>query len=245
MAIQIDNSRWQKAQAFEQTYWDVMNVTELLRICAEKPQFLGLLSENHLAELLVDKDVLEIGCGPLGVALASFHKHKSKIKKLQKVEPLPRIQVKSTDAAKEDWASELVSWVAGLSNEGDYVQIPGEEITFLNEFDTVINFNVLDHVNEPQKVIASAFRALRSGGSILVGVDCLSVVGRLRFELLTRQTMRESILVEAHPHSFLPRHVLGMLRDAGFQNAQCFGLPNKLKQFIGSHYRPAFIGIKP
>lgn len=245
MSDRIETSRWKQAQASEQIYWDSLNVAELLRICAEKPPFLALFSDVALAELFESKDVLEIGCGPLGVALASFYRYKSKIKSLQKVEPLPRIEVKDTEAAKEEWASEFVSWVEALSNEGEYLQIPGEAISFSSEYDTVIIYNVLDHVHAPQKVLATAHQALRSGGKILVGVDCLSVIGRLRFELITRRTMKGSILVDAHPYSFVPEHVLNLLREAGFQDVQCLGVPGKLKQFLGGHYRPAFIGTKP
>jgi SAM-dependent methyltransferase len=245
MSGQIKFDRWLQAQASEKIYWDTLNVSELLRICAEKPPFLDLLGANELSELFDRKDVLEIGCGPLGVALASFYPFKYRINHLHKIEPLPRLVIKETAAASEEWASQFVSWVDILSNEGMYLQKPGEDIRFSNEYDTVITYNVLDHVHTPEKIIATAFEALRSHGKILIGVDCLSVLGRLKFELLTRNTMKGTVLVEAHPHTFIPRHVLKLLNDTGFKNVHCVGAPSKLKQFMGSHYRPAFIGTKP
>lgn len=245
MSSLITKNRWQQAQKSEQKYWDVLDVPELLRICAEKPEFLRLLSESKLGELFVDKTVLEIGCGPLGVALASFFREKEKIRRLVKVDPLPRIYVRETSAAREEWASEFVAWVTRLSMDGEYLQKPGEEINFRGEFDTVVTYNVLDHVHSPREVIASAYRALSKGGKILVGVDCLSLVGRLKFEYLTRRSMRGSVLVEAHPHTFLPGYVIRMMQDEGFKKVHCFGAPNILRRAIGSHYRPAFVGEKP
>lgn len=245
MTNKIESSHWKKAQVSEQTYWDKLNVNELLRICAEKPLFLALFSDTTLEKLFDNKDVLEIGCGPLGISLASFYKHKKKLNSLQKIDPLPRIEIKNTEAAKEDWASDFVSWVEKLSNEGSYLQIPGEDISFSNEFGTVISYNVLDHVNAPQRVLASAYRALQSGGKILVSVDCMSTLGRLRFEMITRRIMKGTVLVDAHPHSFISNQVLQLMREAGFQNLQCLGVPGKFKQLFGSHYRPAFLGNKP
>jgi 2-polyprenyl-3-methyl-5-hydroxy-6-metoxy-1,4-benzoquinol methylase len=245
MTDQVATSRWKQAQVSEQSYWDVMNVAELLRICAEKPEFLNLFSEAALTELFADKAILEIGCGPLGIGLASFYKHKDKMKRYVKVEPLPRINIKDTCAATEEWATEFVSWVTSLSNEGEYIQKPGEDIDYQSQFDTVVTYNVLDHVNSPEQVIAAAYRTLRSGGKVLVGVDCMSFLGRIQFEHITRRIMRGSVLVEAHPHTFHPAHVLKMMIEGGFQDVQCIGVPSKLRQVIGSHFRPAFIGIKP
>ena len=76
--------------------------------------------------------------------------------------------------------------------------------------------------------------ALRPGGTLLVGVDCLSLVGRLRFEHITRRTHKGQILVEAHPHSFRPRQVARMIERAGFTMRGSYGLPDRLRDLIGS-----------
>lgn len=240
----VTSERWQRAQASEQQYWDGLDVTELLRICAEKPAFLKHLDPAIQAALFDGREVLEIGCGPLGVGLASFYPGKASMRRFVKVEPLPRVMVSATGAAREPWAAPFVDWVAGLADEGEYLQIPGEALDFDAAFDTVVTYNVLDHVQAPGGILAGAYRALRPGGRILVGVDCLSVIGRLRFEHLTRRRLAGTILVEAHPHTFLPDHVLGMMAAAGFTGLSCRGLPGRLRRVAGSGYRPAFLGEK-
>lgn len=240
----VTSERWRRAQESEQQYWDGLDVTELLRICAEKPAFLKYLDADILAALFDGREILEIGCGPLGVGLASFYPGKAAIRRLVKVEPLPRVAVSATGAAREPWAAPFVAWVAGLADEGEYVQMPGEALDFEADFDTVVTYNVLDHVQAPGQILGAACRALRPGGRILVGVDCLSVVGRLRFEHLTRRRLAGSILVEAHPHTFLPDHVIAMMAAAGFAGLSCRGLPGRLRRIAGSGYRPAFLGEK-
>jgi SAM-dependent methyltransferase len=240
----ISPDRWTVAQAAELRYWQSLDLREILRICAEKPDFLALLDDQVQYELFTRKEVLEIGCGPLGLSLASFSRHKTGLKRLVKAEPLPPLPTQATRAAGEGWASPFIAWVEQLAAEGEYLQCPGEELVFDGEFDTVVTYNVLDHVRAPQAILRNAYKALRPGGNLLVGVDCLSMVGRWRFEWLTRRTHKGSILVEAHPHTFLPRDVASMIEAAGFQMLALHGLPSRLRGFAGHHTRPAFLARK-
>jgi hypothetical protein len=66
-------------------------------------------------------------------------------------------------------------------------------------------------------------------------------VGRFRFEHVTRRTARGSILVDAHPHSFLDSHVRAMIARAGFEAVESFGIPSTLRRWLGGSYRPAFL----
>ena len=183
----VSRERWRCAQASEQEYWARLDVGELLRVCAEKPDFLQLFPPARLAALFDGRDVLEIGCGPLGLCLASFYPEKGRLGRLLKIEPLPRLRLADTAAAHEAWARPFVAWVEKLTEEGDYVHGEGETVAEDSRFDTVVIFNVLDHVRSPIEVLRRAYRALRPGGMILLGVDCLSVLGRMRFEHLTRR----------------------------------------------------------
>jgi SAM-dependent methyltransferase len=244
MSQAISAERWERAQAAELDYWRGMNLSELLRILAEKPEFLALIDDARLAALFRGKEVLEIGCGPLGIAIASFYRDKSAIRRLVKLEPLPRVALMDTSLAQNDWAAKLVEWADELAREGDYLQRPGEALGFASEFDTVVTYNVLDHVRDPLAILRNAHKALKPGGAVLVGVDCLSVAGRLRFEQFTRRRQPGSLLVEGHPHSFLPAHMEALLREAGFGAVESFGLPGRLRLLVGSHFRPAFLARK-
>ena len=244
MTAAVTRDRWTAAQAAELSYWRSLDLREILRICAEKPEFLALLDDPTQRALFQDKDVLEIGCGPLGLSVVSFSRHKAGIRRLVKAEPLPRLPLRETRLAEDAWAAPFLQWVEGLAAEGEYVQTPGEDLGFEACFDTVVTYNVLDHVREPQTILRNAARALRPGGKLLVGVDCLSVVGRWRFELLTRRTHRGTILVEAHPHTFLPEAVARMIERAGFRMSAIAGVPGLLRRLAGSHSRPAFLAAK-
>ena len=241
---EITQERWLAAQVAESKYWDGLSITEILRICAEKPAFLDLVGDQIVPSLFEQKEILEIGVGPLGISLASFYANKHNIKRLVKVEPLERRLITESSLMRETWTRTFLEWVHFLSEEGEYIQLTGEQMDYNQEFDTVIIYNVLDHVKEPLSILKNAYNALRKAGEILVGVDCRSVLGRIKFEYILRKTHKGEILVEAHPHTFLPRHVVRMLNETGFQEVQTIGVPGLMRRFAGTTYRPAFIGKK-
>lgn len=236
--------RWTAAQASELLYWRSLDLREVLRICAEKPDFLALLDEATQRDLFDGKEVLEVGCGPLALSLVSFSRAKGGVRRLVKAEPLPQLPISETRLKDDAWAAPFLAWIEGLAAEGEYVQMPGEELGFQAEFDTVVTYNVLDHVRDPLSILHNAWRALRPDGRLLVGVDCLSVLGRWRFEMITRRTHKRQVLVEAHPHTFLPDHVARMIEKAGFRILGRFGEPTRLRGLIGRHSRPAFLAVK-
>lgn len=237
--------RWQHAQRTELSYWQGMTLAEILHICGDIRGFLEQLGQASLVRLFDDKDVLEIGCGPLGLSLGCFYQNKRKIRRLVKIEPLPQVNLDETPVRNADWAWPFVTWVAGLASEGDYVCQAGEELGFAAEFDTVITYNVIDHVQNPRAVVQSAFAALRGGGTLLLVVDCMSLVGRLKFEHYTRRVARGSILVDAHPHSFRVQHVTALLRDVGFAEIESLSAPGFSQRLIGRAGRIGFLARRP
>ncbi len=241
---EVTIERWKEAQSAEALYWRGLNAMELLRICSEKPIFLFVIGDGHCEALFDNKHILEIGVGPLGLSVASFYRHKDRIRKLVKVDPLPRVKLSETGLSNENWAAPFVQWVDGLTNEGEYKQMPGEDLDFVEAFDCVIIYNVLDHVRDPQRIVSNAYRALRPGGNIVIGVDCLSVIGRLKFETYIRRAFKGSILAEAHPHTFLPSHIKRMMKLAGCDDVESYGVPGLFHRWLGSHTRPGFIGKK-
>jgi SAM-dependent methyltransferase len=244
MAAAVTRERWQEAQGAELSFWKEMEFYELLKASAEKAEFWSLFEPAQLAALLEGKDVLEIGCGPLGLSVASFSGLSRTIRRLVKTDPLPHLDVRTTRPGNAQWAERFLGWTEELAGEGEYMQVAGEDLPFDAAFDTVITYNVLDHVRAPETIIENARRALRPGGSLVVGVDCLSWLGRARFELITRRTERGTILVNAHPHTFLPHHVSAMIQRAGLRLVGIHGVPGTLRRLAGSHFRPAFVATK-
>jgi hypothetical protein len=72
MAAAVTTERWQQAQGAELSFWKEMDFYELLKACAEKAEFWSRFEPAQLSGLFSGKDVLEIGCGPLGLSVVSF-----------------------------------------------------------------------------------------------------------------------------------------------------------------------------
>ena len=244
MTAAVTTERWQEAQGAELSFWKEMEFYELLKACAEKAEFWSRFAPAELSGLVEGKDVLEIGCGPLGLSVVSFSGLSGAVRRLVKTDPLAHLEVRATRPGGTQWAERFLGWIEDLAGEGEYVQVAGEDIAFDAAFDTVITYNVLDHVRAPHEIIENARRALRPGGSLIVGVDCLSWLGRIRFELITRRTARGTILVNAHPHTFLPHDVLAMIERAGLRLTAAYGVPGPLRRLAGRHFRPAFVATR-
>ncbi|HEX2116274.1 MAG TPA: class I SAM-dependent methyltransferase [Alphaproteobacteria bacterium] len=243
MAAAVTTERWRKAQGAELCFWKEMELYELIKACAEKAEFWSRFDAAEIADLLAARDVLEIGCGPLGLSVVSFSDAEPP-RKLVKTDPLTRLPVRDTRPALARSATRFIDWVEEMAESGDYLQIAGEDLAFDSAFDTVIAYNVLDHVRSPLLILENARRALRPGGRLILGVDCLSWLGRLRFEWITRRLARGTILVDAHPHTFLPRDVIGMIEAAGLKLTAMRGVPRWVGRFAGRHFRPAFVATK-
>ena len=239
----VEVARWQEAQEAEQSYWKSIDLPELLRIVAEKPAFLKLLPQEG-KDLFAGKDVLELGCGPLGLGVVNFFLKGGPVRRLVKVDPLPYMEMSNIPLLQQSGVESLFAWLQKIGDVGDYQQVMGEESAYHQEFDTVVSYNVLDHVQDPLKIVNNGYQALKKGGKMVIGVDCLSVLGRLRFEFVTRRLHKNGVGVLAHPHTFWPGHLVKMMEEAGFEDISILGKPSLARVIAGSHSRPAFIGTK-
>lgn len=240
----VSKTRWGEAQSAEASFWQGIEVRGLLRICATHSDYICAIGSERTSLLFDDKEVLEIGCGPLGISIASLYHGKQRLRRLVKSDPLPQIRLRNTPAAMDDWAHPFVAWLDQLSQEGKYIQQPGEELRFREEFDTVITCNVIDHVRDPLGVLKAGHAALRSGGKILLAVDCFSLLGRWRFDYYTRRVYKDSILVGAHPHSFDPKRVVALMQSAGFRDVACLSPRSRIQNLLGHAYFASFVGQK-
>jgi SAM-dependent methyltransferase len=240
----VTRERWTEAQAAEARFWQGIEARGLLRICTSLSNFVYAIGNDRMSSLVDDKAVLEIGCGPLGISLVSLYHEKRRLRRLVKSDPLPQMDLIHTPAATDDWARPFVNWIEELAREGDYVQQPGEELRFKEEFDTVIIYNVIDHVRDPLGVLQAGHAALRSGGRILLAVDCFSFLGRLRFDYYMRRAYRGSILVDAHPHSFDPKRAIALMQSAGFRDVVCLSPRSRIQNMLGHAYFASFVGQK-
>lgn len=245
MTAAVDDSRWQEAQHAEGGFWEGATLGVLLRICGDLHGQIDKLPARRQHELFAGKRVLEIGCGPLGLALACFSEAADDIAELVKLDPLPLLSLDSLPAARDPRAEPFLSWAKAHAERGRYLQSSGEAFGEAEAFDCVVSHNVLDHVRDPAAILGNAYKALKPGGVLLLWVDCMSLLGRLRFELLVRRQQPDSILVKAHPFTFLPEQVAALLRRSGFSEIEIEGAPHGIGRYLARQSRPLFIARKP
>ncbi len=98
------------------------------------------------------RSYLEIGCGT-GYVLAGVH---------------------SRFAAVDLWASEIFTAGLGFAAQrvpsATFMQMDARRIPFVEEFDVVGAFDVVEHIREDTWVLAQAFKALKPGGCLLLTV---------------------------------------------------------------------------
>jgi SAM-dependent methyltransferase len=176
--------RWEGAQHAEKRYWKSRDnwIND------------GQSNEKYWAEMLrygfgidydffLDKDVLEIGCGPAGV-IFSLKNTKSRTG----LEPMDL-----NEFIKEDWKK-------GLVRQGVGENMPFEN----NSFDIVLCFNALDHCLDPDKVIHEIHRVLREGAEFLLWLHVL----RNQYKFLESFLNK---IDSPHPNHFTVNDVLTLI----------------------------------
>jgi ubiquinone/menaquinone biosynthesis C-methylase UbiE len=176
------NDRWKKAQKAERKFWGVRESysNENLERLWGKMIYDGL---NLDYQFFVNKDVLEIGCGPNGIIY--YLNAKSKIG----LEPM----------AMNDL---IQDWKKSILRNGTGENLPFED----NSFDVAIIFNVLDHCLDPAKVLTEIYRVLRLEGEVLLWTHVL----RNQYKFLRRLFDKVD---SPHPHHFTQEGVLALVKN--------------------------------
>lgn len=97
--------------------------------------------------------VLEIGCGT-GYVLAT----------LRETLPQARLTGSEVDANALSFAK------SRLGNGVEFIQMDGRAVPFVEEFDLICAFDVLEHIEEDKIALAEIHRALKAGGAALLAV---------------------------------------------------------------------------
>lgn len=131
------------------------------------------------------KRVLDIGCGVISV----LNLIKEPGAELHGIDPLV------DEYRKLYRLDEGIGWSAA----------PGEEVPFPDGyFDVVFCTNVLDHTEDPDRVLSEIRRALKDGGLLVLTVDVFKT-----------SEARDA----AHPHSFTDERVDGLISSHGMKAA--------------------------
>jgi len=237
----IPEHRWAAAQAIERGHWQGGRVGMLLEGAGTFANTIDILGVQRCAGLFVDKDVLDVGSGPWGLNLVALYPRLDRVKRWTAAEPLQRQSIAAAAIGEGDWAAGFLTWLEQRLQKLEFLQCSGESLALEASFDTVTSLNVLDHVRDPRAVLANIARALRPGGRLVLSVDCLSLLGRMKFEWLMRRFDRQSFVVQAHPFTFRTGHVVRLLAAAGFAVDEIIGAAQGVNKLAGRAHRPLFL----
>lgn len=184
----VSTERWRKAQEYERSYWE-----EQARLIAEKAgadlDFYGWRAGELVKRLqeegrgdLVDGTgtVVEIGCGPVGVA--GF---------------LPAARMVAIDPL-EGFYRTNEKLVASRVPAVDYREGVGEKLPVEDACaDLVLIENCIDHTRDVDAVMREIIRVLRPGGIMHLTVNCRSTPG-----FFVHRTLSKLAVDAGHPHTF-------------------------------------------
>jgi len=228
----LQYERWEIAQKAEKEYWQhlLFQPKELARIIKEKLELLEIVQKFQMSL----NSVLEIGIGPLGIGVINFLESTIKIG----IEPLPM--------ERPHFTKTLSTWIECVRSSYYHIQAKGESLPFReNQFNLVVCYNVLDHVQNPREVLMEIHRVLLPDGQLVLGIDTFSILGRLKSQYYTRLLYRETWLVKCHPHSFTKLKLIRLLQESGYQiifaDKERF---EWMKNFVGRVRRSLFVAQK-
>jgi SAM-dependent methyltransferase len=183
----MTSRRWNKAQEAEKKYW------RSTKERYDRLYWQEILHQGYGLDynFFLNKDVLEIGCGPSGI-IFQIDTAKSRIG----VEPM---DLNYLIDAEDFWKKTIVK--KGVGEE-----LPFED----NSFDIVISFNALDHAVNPERVIWEAHRVLRDNGDFLLWIYTLREIYRPLQRILNR-------LDPPHPHHFTFNEIISKVSNNSFR----------------------------
>lgn len=199
----VTTARWQMAQSYERGYWE----SQAQQIAdGAVPQFEWYKWRadqlcQHLDSLGLhrltgpDSALLEIGCGPIGVA--SFFAAGERTA----VDPLNEFY--GANPVLSALRDPRVSYRVGMGEE-----LPCET----GHYDLVVMENCIDHVRDTDAVMSEIRRVLRPDGVLYLTVNCRTSVGFGVHRMLSRLGIDAG-----HPHTFTPRRVESLVPKRQWQ----------------------------
>jgi SAM-dependent methyltransferase len=222
----VSMKRWQEAQEAEQLTW-LRGSVDIGRV--RKSLDTAIATAEWVQPDAPAGNWLVVGLSPLGISSAHFLPGAAELHSIDPLKPLPAGDWSLPEPCKallracEDKTTKHVG-------KGERIDFPDDSFAFVSIE------NTLDHVQDPTAVMREARRVLEPGGRLLLTVDTFSRLATIKYRLIARRRLRDSILVRAHPHRFSSDDVQRLVVDAGFTIARA-DLPTQVGSLAGRHYR--------
>lgn len=196
------STRWLKAQRFESRWWAshgddrFASYQELAADITHKLS--GVLTPGPGVR------VLEVGSGPLGAIHGLDAQFRCALDPLQRFYSSLQSSSRRRDGA--------VQRIAGM----------GESLPFADHcFDLILITNVIDHCDDPARVLAELKRVAKRDGVVYLTVNVYHQWGRLM-----RLCMERFQLDEGHPHTFTHGSMVRICEQSGFHilKRDCVGI---------------------
>ncbi len=180
----MEKSRWAEAQHYEKNWW--LRHAEKMNLRFYEGYAEELLNEigNYL-NIVDDTVILEIGSGAAGIL--TFLKSKYRFA----IDPL------------EDFYATIPKFLDFRDPNVNYYNGKGEELPFERSFfDFIIMDNVLDHCDDPHKVMDEMNRVLKNGGIVFFRQNTYHGWGKF-----AREVLEHFKIDKGHPHTFTKRQL--------------------------------------
>jgi SAM-dependent methyltransferase len=188
-----NRNRWKLAQSYEKSYWQ-SNIDEDYSYYEDFAIALIKDIVNHL-KLDSDSSILEVGSGAAGI-----------------INYLPGNKRCSIDPL-EDYYSTVEEFVQVRDPEVEFKSAQGESIPYNDSsFDLIIIDNVLDHCEDPSKVMSEIGRVIRSGGYIYFRQNIFTSWGKF-----TRFCLELFKIDRGHPFTFREQDLDSLLKSLNFE----------------------------
>jgi SAM-dependent methyltransferase len=187
-------SRWKLAQEYERNWW--LNQAEKIDLTFYKNFAIDIVDLlKPFIEIKSNTRVLEIGSGAAGIITHLQSDYRFAI------DPL------------EDFYSSIPKYKNYRDKKVFYQTAVGENLPFKSDyFDLILMDNVLDHCENPLKVIYEIRRVLKSNGILYFRQNTYHLWGRF-----IRAMMELFLIDKGHPHTFSKKHLQKVFTNLGFE----------------------------
>lgn len=195
-----DKNRWHLAQDYEKEWWKSRQSDVNFDFYKNYANELKFAIKGYI-QINSNTKILEIGSGAGGI-ITFLNESNNRFA----IDPL------------ENFYSSVQSFVDQRDKNVKYKTAMGEELPFENKFfDLVIMDNVLDHCENPQKVMEQVNRVLTEEGLIYFKQNTYNYWG-----LIVRFLMEKFLIDKGHPHTFLKNKLLKLIEKNNFKVISSF-----------------------